>query len=450
MTEQKKRPSRKPATRPAGDSAKPRGARSVRAGAAKPEGGAPFKSAPPRSAAKGTADRAARAVAPRAAKRDADEMIGNKPRRAGGVAKSGFAAPGEGAQRGRGAGVGKRRGDDGFAGFATPPAAGQGGRRGRGRTPVGDEFQELPPFGEGGEGEEDVRVWRGRQTARARGANVPRPIQPQKQGRRQARGQGKGSREDVPPERLQKVLAAAGLGSRREMEEWIQAGRINVNGQPAEIGQLVGPGDRVKVNGKLVNLHLSGTRLPRVLLYYKPEGEIVSQDDPEGRVTVFDNLPRMRGGRWIAVGRLDINTSGLLLFTTSGELANRLMHPRYEIIREYAVRTLGEIDETARQALLDGIPLEDGQARFTTLVDGGGQGANHWYRVSLHEGRNREVRRMFQAVGVTVSRLMRVRYGPLNLPSTLRRGKTMELSERDVVALLEAVGMAKPRARASI
>lgn len=249
---------------------------------------------------------------------------------------------------------------------------------------------------------------------------------------------------DNEPVRLHKILAQVGVGSRRELEEWILAGRISVNGKPAEVGQLVGPQDRIKVNGRLVNVNFS-QRMPRVLIYNKPEGEIVSRDDPEGRPSVFDALPRINGGRWIAVGRLDFNTSGLLVFTTSGELANRLMHPRYEIIREYAVRILGDLDEEAKHELLDGVMLEDGLARFHLLEEAGGEGANRWYRVILHEGRNREVRRMFETVGATVSRLMRVRYGPLNLPPNLRRGKVAELDERNVRALLDAVGMSAPK-----
>ena len=252
-----------------------------------------------------------------------------------------------------------------------------------------------------------------------------------------------GDSGQVDGERLHKVLANAGIGSRRDMEDWIISGRVSVNGQPAHIGQLVGKGDRVKVNGKLINLRFDPDRLPKVLMYHKQEGEIVSKSDPEGRPTVFENLPRMRGGRWISVGRLDFNTSGLLLFTTSGELANRLMHPRYQIMREYAVRVLGELQDDARHQLLDGVPLEDGEARFTTMEDAGGEGANHWFRVTLAEGKNREVRRMFEAVGVTVSRLMRVRYGPLILPPGLKRGRVQELNEAQVQALMDAVGMGR-------
>jgi 23S rRNA pseudouridine2605 synthase len=240
---------------------------------------------------------------------------------------------------------------------------------------------------------------------------------------------------------LHKVLAQSGIGSRRDMEDMIVSGRVSVNGLPAHVGQLVGPADRIKVNGKLVTVKFSG-RLPRVVLYHKPEGEIVSRDDPEGRETVFDALPRMNGGRWIAVGRLDFNTSGLLLFTSSGELANRLMHPRYEMVREYAVRVLGDLTEEKLEKLREGIELDDGPAHFDSIEDGGGQGANHWYRVSLSEGRNREVRRMFEAVGTTVSRLIRVRYGPFLLPPYLKRGKTRELEDTEVESLMRAVGLA--------
>lgn len=256
-------------------------------------------------------------------------------------------------------------------------------------------------------------------------------------GRRAGRSAGRGKSAAVElaaPERLHKVLAQAGVGSRREIEEWILAGRVSVNGLPAAVGQKVSAADKVRVNGKPVELRMK-QRLPRVLLYHKPEGEIVSRDDPEGRSSVFDKLPKLRGGRWVAVGRLDINTSGLLVFTTSGELANRLMHPRYGLEREYAVRLIGELTPEQRERLLAGVELEDGVARFNSVFDKGGEGTNHWYHVTIGEGRNREVRRMFEALGLTVSRLMRVRYGPIPLPPRLKRGMTMDLPEQEVRAL---------------
>ena len=255
----------------------------------------------------------------------------------------------------------------------------------------------------------------------------------------------RGRHKEMPgkPERLHKLLAQSGVGSRREMEELIAAGRINVNGEVAQVGQSASPGDRIKINGKLVHLKFSN-RLPRVIIYHKPEGEIVSRDDPNHRPTVFTSLPKMSGGRWVAVGRLDFNTSGLLLFTTSGDLANRLMHPRYNLVREYAVRVLGEMPDDARQRLLAGIELEDGVAQFASFQDAGGEGANHWYRVSLFEGRNREVRRMFEAVGVVVSRLMRVRYGPFILPPNLKRGQVMEIGEGEVLKLMTEFDMENP------
>jgi 23S rRNA pseudouridine2605 synthase len=236
--------------------------------------------------------------------------------------------------------------------------------------------------------------------------------------------------EDDAP-KLHKVLAEAGLGS-----------RVSVNGEPAHIGQRILPTDAVRINGKLVQRKASG-KPPRVLVYHKPAGEIVSHDDPEGRPSVFDRLPTMKTGKWLAVGRLDFNTEGLLLFTTSGDLANRLMHPRYNIEREYAVRTLGELEEGMRQKLLAGVQLDDGLAAFSKIQDGGGEGVNRWYRVVIGEGRNREVRRMFEAVGLTVSRLIRTRYGLMALPGSLKRGRWEELEENDVRGLMAAVGIEK-------
>lgn len=247
--------------------------------------------------------------------------------------------------------------------------------------------------------------------------------------------------DDAP--KLHKVLAEAGLGSRRDMEELIVAGRVSVNGEPAHIGQRILPTDAVRINGKLIQRRVNNSKPPRVLVYHKPAGEIVSHDDPEGRPSVFDRLPTMKTGKWLAVGRLDFNTEGLLLFTTSGDLANRLMHPRYNIDREYAVRTLGELEEGMRQKLLAGVELDDGLASFSKVQDGGGEGINKWYRVVIGEGRNREVRRMFEAVGLTVSRLIRTRYGAMTLPTGLKRGRWEELEENDVRSLMAAFGVEK-------
>jgi 23S rRNA pseudouridine2605 synthase len=246
--------------------------------------------------------------------------------------------------------------------------------------------------------------------------------------------------DDAP--KLHKVLAEAGLGSRRDMEDLIVAGRVSVNGEPAHIGQRILPTDQVRINGKLIQRKVS-KKPPRVLVYHKPAGEIVSNSDPEGRASVFDSLPTMKAGKWLAVGRLDYNTEGLLLFTTSGDLANRLMHPRYGIEREYAVRTLGELEEGMRQKLLNGVELEDGLAQFSKIMDGGGEGVNKWYRVIIGEGRNREVRRMFEAIGLTVSRLIRTRYGAMTLPSGLKRGRWEEMEEAAVRDLLKISGLEK-------
>lgn len=250
------------------------------------------------------------------------------------------------------------------------------------------------------------------------------------------RGPRKPVGDDQP--KLHKVLADAGLGSRRDMEELILAGRVSVNGQPAHIGQRIGPNDQVRVNGRMVQRRAAGP-VQRVLLYHKPAGEICTRDDPDRRATVFDKLPRIKGARWVAVGRLDFNTEGLLIFTTLGDLANRLMHPRYGWEREYAVRVLGRIDDEAREKLLSGIELDDGPAKLSLVEDIGGDGANSWYRVVLAEGRNREVRRMAEAVGVTVSRLVRLRFGPVALPRGLARGRWLELDESEVQTLLQEV-----------
>ncbi|MFL9902250.1 pseudouridine synthase [Paraburkholderia fungorum] len=247
--------------------------------------------------------------------------------------------------------------------------------------------------------------------------------------------------DDAP--KLHKVLAEAGMGSRRDMEELIVAGRVSVNGEPAHIGQRIMPTDQVRINGKPVKRKLAN-KPPRVLLYHKPTGEIVSHADPEGRPSVFDKLPPMKTAKWLAVGRLDFNTEGLLMLTTSGDLANRFMHPRYSVEREYAVRVVGELAEGMRQKLLHGVELEDGPANFLRIRDGGGEGTNHWYHVALAEGRNREVRRMFEAAGLMVSRLIRTRHGPISLPKGLKRGRWEELEDNQVRALMASVGLKAP------
>jgi 23S rRNA pseudouridine2605 synthase len=242
------------------------------------------------------------------------------------------------------------------------------------------------------------------------------------------------------PQRLHKVLAQCGYGSLRGLEELIIAGRITVNRQPAEVGQKVGPNDQIRINGELVRLRFAPPRM-RVLLYHKPSGEIVSRADPEGRPTVFDKLPRLGSAKWIAVGRLDFNSEGLLLFTTSGELANRLMHPRYEVEREYSVRIVGTLTSEQERALREGVPLDDGVARVTSLSDEGGEGTNHWYKLTLPEGRNREVRRLFEALGIMVSRLIRTRYGVVAMPPQLKRGQMLELEHAELEHLLQAAEM---------
>ena len=240
--------------------------------------------------------------------------------------------------------------------------------------------------------------------------------------------------------KLQKALAQAGLGSRRDMEELVRAGSVTVNGTPATIGARVNPKDVIQVNGRTIGRSADSTP-PRVLLYYKPEGEIVSRDDPEGRPSVFDRLPNPRGAKWLAVGRLDFNTSGLLILTTSGELANRMMHPRYELEREYAVRVQGRLSPDQQAKLLSGIRLGDGMARCEAVHDRGGEGANHWYHIVIREGRNREVRRLFESLRLRVSRLMRVRFGSVSLPRSLRRGKHVELTRPEVRQLLASLGL---------
>jgi 23S rRNA pseudouridine2605 synthase len=242
-------------------------------------------------------------------------------------------------------------------------------------------------------------------------------------------------------EKLQKVLARAGHGSRREMEAWIAAGRVSVDGEISGLGDRVEADAKIRIDGRAISLKSADDIVCRVLAYHKPEGEICSRKDPEGRTTVFERLPKVRDARWVAVGRLDINTSGLLLFTCDGELANRLMHPSNEVEREYAVRTFGEVSDVAVQRLRNGVTLEDGPAKFDSIKPAGGEGINQWWHVTLSEGRNREVRRLWESQEVQVSRLIRVRYGMVELPKTLPRGGWIELTIDQVNYLRKLAGL---------
>jgi len=322
------------------------------------------------------------------------------------------------------------------------------GRRRRGRVERAPREAVLGAAAAGGEPQAQVPplAGEGDEVNGLAMADQPLPQSLLERGRRAAKVAA-----SAQSDKLHKVLADAGIGSRRDMEELIVAGRVSVNGQPAHVGQRVLPTDQVRINGKPLHTRRQPGRPPRVLLYHKPAGEIVSQDDPQGRPSVFEKLPKVSGGRWIAVGRLDFNTEGLLLLTTSGELANRLMHPRFEVEREYAVRLLGELTPEQRNQLLEGLTLEDGVARFSRLEDAGGQGANHWYRAVISEGRNREVRRMFEALGMQVSRLIRIRYGAVQLPRSLSRGRFLELAPVWVEAWLHDLGIGadEVRSRAS-
>lgn len=261
--------------------------------------------------------------------------------------------------------------------------------------------------------------------------------------RRERQGAKPAVPEGPAGEKLQKVLARAGAGSRREMERWIVEGRVTIDGRAAKLGDRVSPRQTIRIDGRSVPTYAT-TPKPRVLLYHKPEGQVTTRSDPEGRPTVFDNLPVLKHGRWIAIGRLDLNSSGLLLFTTDGALAHKLMHPSTMIEREYAVRVLGSVPPEGLKQLTEGVVLEDGEARFDSVLDAGGTGTNHWYHVVIREGRHREVRRMWEAIGAKVSRLMRVRYGPVPLPRLLRPGRTHDLDADGMTALYAAAGLPPP------
>ncbi|MBL8522671.1 MAG: rRNA pseudouridine synthase [Betaproteobacteria bacterium] len=408
------------------------------------------------------------------------DVLGRGKRRGKSGAGAGAGAKGRGKKRGAGAGqadnigntVGGKRGRRGQQGKGQGQGQGQGrgqGRRGSVANADGVLANAIGPVA-GGRGQP-----RGQQRkSRSGGKKTPfRPpmgnqhgmaspseaAQLRRSGEEAKSGQfaeALAAQANVKRERLHKVMAQSGIGSRRDMEIMIAGGRVMVNGIVATTGTQVSPGDNVMVDHRPVKLKFNED-LPRVLLYHKPEGEIVTTDDPGNRITVFDNLPRVENGKWIAIGRLDINTSGLLIFTTSGELANRFMHPRYEVEREYAVRILGELNDDQTQALLSGVNIDfdrdedegDGEdnpvvpAKFDTIEKRGGEGVNQWYHVTIREGRNREVRKMFESQGLTVSRLIRIRFGKIELPQRLVRGKMVELTPEQVRSVLVAAGLAE-------
>ncbi|STQ91296.1 23S rRNA pseudouridine(2605) synthase RluB [Iodobacter fluviatilis] len=360
----------------------------------------------------------------------------------------------------------KPRGRNAASGFAEAmPEQSRGGRSGRGAPSTAAAESRMPraprskPNPQGGKAERptfeaykavaaasagiapegEVRKTKYKTVSRARRMQLRqgsvRELQMQKELRER-----RVATTEIPAERLQKALAFTGYGSRRAMEDAIAAGKVSVNGKIAALGSKVSLGDEVRFDGKKVVLKWPD-RLPRIVMYHKQEGELVSRDDPEGRVTVFDRLPRLKSSKWVAVGRLDYNTSGLLLFTTSGELANRMMHPSFEVEREYAVRVFGELTQEQINEMLKGIELEDGTAHFARLERRGGEGFNHWYHVVLKEGRNREVRRMFEHFGLIVSRLIRVRFGSMTLPGRLRRGQFHELTELEILGIMRWAGL---------
>lgn len=242
-------------------------------------------------------------------------------------------------------------------------------------------------------------------------------------------------------EKLQKIMASTGIASRRESEKWIKAGRVSVNGKIAEVGDRATNKDLIRVDGKVIKVTQPENFERKMIAYHKPEGEISTKKDPGGRPTIFDTLPNIRNSRWLSIGRLDFNTSGLIFFTNDGELANKLMHPSLEVVRKYAVRVRGQVTDEILKQLLEGVELEDGEARFDTIEEAGGERTNHWYHVTLKEGRNREVRRMWEAFEIQVSRLHRIQYGPFELPRALKRGRWRELSPGELNEFEKMAGL---------
>ncbi|UOO89287.1 rRNA pseudouridine synthase [Vitreoscilla massiliensis] len=327
-------------------------------------------------------------------------------------------------------------------------AAGQSSQRNERVTGRHEQSQERPQRGttnpqRGAEGE--ARTERRQPKVRATRAKKLAVRQPNQEIQEKVRffREKRVDSSNIEPARIQKALAASGVGSRREMEQWILQGSVKINGKVAQLGDKVGPSDHVEVRGSHIKLKWPD-RLPRILLYYKQEGEIVSRDDPQGRTTIFDRLPQAASSRWVAIGRLDVNTSGLLILTTSGALVNRFAHPSFEVEREYAVRVLGEVSTDQMKELTEGVELEDGFAKVERMFEQGGEGVNKWYNVVLKEGRNREVRRLFEYLGLTVSRLVRVRFGPIGLPARLKRGSFYELNEFEVANIMRWSGLGVP------
>ncbi|HEX4585569.1 MAG TPA: pseudouridine synthase [Burkholderiaceae bacterium] len=367
--------------------------------------------------------------APADADRDADgNADGDEPQRPGPASGGG-----DGERRLRGPLGRRRRGRGDRPSREANREAGAGGPSREANREAGT--------GETREAEPSLPLADGEELSASAMPEQPLPRELLERGRRAAQ-----SALNAQSDKLHKVLADAGIGSRREMEELIVAGRVSVNGQPAHVGQRVLPTDQVRINGKPLQRRQPG-KPPRVLIYHKPTGEIVSHDDPQARPSVFERFPKVSGGRWLSVGRLDLNTEGLLVVTTSGDVANRLSHPRFEVEREYAVRVVGQLTDEQRQRLLEGIELDDGPARFTRLEDAGGQGVNHWYRCVIKEGRNREIRRIFEAIGLQVSRLIRIRFGSIALPRSLARGRFMELAPGWVEAWLHDLGIGSEATR---